>query len=133
MDADARTKPYLEQLPAAADETTLSLRWSHYLGDTFGASGALAALRYYEQVGWISRQVRSRMADHLQGLSMEEIHTKKYEEPVTLDAPLDGLNGSPFAAHAKSLAYIAALAGDDLSEALLFSQLADRRIAPGDD
>lgn len=130
-DADApptASKPYLDATPSTDWEET-ALRWMHFLGDTFGASGALSALRYYEELGWISAEVRGVLIDHLRTLSLEEIHTKKYGDPVTVGPPLSSLDGSPFGAHAQSLKYVAAIADDDLEEALLLTRIADHRTA----
>lgn len=98
-----------------------------FLGETFGASGALAALRYYEDLGWISGAVRTALVDHLRALSLGEIHTKKYDDPVTVGPPLSAFDGSPFGAHARSLKYVAAIAGDDLEESLLLTRTAEHR------
>lgn len=125
----AASKPYLESIPTRPEAAALTLQWAHYLGDTFGASGALSSLRYYEDQRWISRSVRVRMADYLRGLSMDEIHNKKYNEPLSVDPPLDSLTGSPFGAHARSLRYVAAIAGDDLTEATMLARLAEHRVA----
>ena len=120
------SKPYLESLSSTDREETV-LRWVSFLGDTFGASGALSALRYYEDLGWISAPVRDALVDRLCALSRDEIHTKKYDDPVTVGPPLSALDGSPFGAHARSLKFVAALAGDDLEESLLLARTAERR------
>lgn len=124
----AAAEPYLDSLPTTDWEAT-ALRWVHFLGDTFGASGALSALRYYQDLGWISEEVRAVLVDHLRALSLDEIHTKKYDDPVTVGPPLEALNGSPLGAHAQSLKYVAALADDDLEEALLLARVAEHRAA----
>ena len=72
------TRPYLESL-ISVNETEILLQWVKYLGTTFGTGGALCALRYYEQLSWISPEVRSDIEQYLQGLSLEEIHSKKYD------------------------------------------------------
>lgn len=121
------SKPYLDRLSKTPDGVTTTLGWARYLGETFGMNGALTSLKYYEHLGWISSAVRTQMAAHLQGLSLSETHNKKYDEPVALDSPLDDLSGSPFSAHAKSLTYIASIAGHDLEEHMLTVQMAKQR------
>ncbi|MFC7177013.1 hypothetical protein [Halosegnis marinus] len=61
------------------------------------------------------------------GLSLDEIHSKKYDEPGLLSGPLEPLSGTPFGAHAKSLEFIAELADDDLEADTLRTQLAKHR------
>ncbi|WP_435194308.1 FlaD/FlaE family flagellar protein [Natronomonas sp. EA1] len=119
------TKPYLDSVRGVADVETV-IEWARYLGTTFGTGGALNALRYYQRLNWITPEVRADLERHLGGLSIEEIHTKKYDEPGTLDEPLESLSGTPFGTHARSLSYIAAIAGDDLTSDLLRNRMAER-------
>ena len=123
------SKPYLTSVGSAPWQVASVLEWAEYLGATFGASGALDSLQYYERLGWITGSVRRQMVGYLQGLSVPELHHKKYDEPATLDAPLDALSGSAFGAHARSLEYIAAIAGDNLDEQLAALQVARGRVA----
>jgi len=109
------TRPFLEGPLDVEDSETL-LQWINYLGTTFGTAGALCSLRYYEQLSWISADARREVEQHLQGLSLEETHSKKYDEPGHPSGPLSSLAGTPFGAHAKSLAFISTLADDDLRE-----------------
>jgi archaellum component FlaD/FlaE len=120
------SRPYLET-PIDTDRTETLIRWVKYLGTTFGTGGALNALRYYERLSWITAGARRELERQLKGLSLEEIHSKKYDEPGQLEGPLSPLSGTPFGAHAKSLAFIAALAGDDLEEEMLRVEIAKRR------
>jgi archaellum component FlaD/FlaE len=87
----------------------------------------LCALHYYERLDWITPAVRKDVEQHLQGLSLDEIHSKKYDEPGRLSGPLESLSGTPFGAHAKSLEFIAELAGDDLEADMLRTRLAKHR------
>ncbi|MFT4931301.1 MAG: archaellum component FlaD/FlaE [Natronomonas sp.] len=121
------TRPYLES-PIDVDETETLLQWVKYLGTTFGTGGALCALRYYEQLSWISPDARHDIEQYLQGLSLEELHSKKYDEPGHLTGPLTTLSGTPFGAHAKSLEFISALADDDLEGDMLRAKLAKHQI-----
>ena len=119
-------RPYLHEPVAHAHAGEL-VQWAKYLGTTFGTGGALGALRYYERLGWITPAVRTAVEQHLQGLSLEESHSKKYDEPGELSGPLQSLSGTAFGAHAKSLEFIATLADDDLEADLLRTQLAKHR------
>jgi archaellum component FlaD/FlaE len=105
-----------------------TMEWARYLGETFGTSGALNCLRHYEQLGWISRDVGNRMTAYIRGLSIAEIHNKKYDEPATLDYPLETLSGTPLGTHARSLKYIAKIADHDLEEHLMLARLSERRV-----
>lgn len=113
MDEDPGRRPYLEG-PIDFSQTHIFIEWARYLGTTFGASGALCALRYYERLDWISPAVREHLEHHLQGLSLAEVHSKKYDSPIRLEGPLATLSGTSFAAHARSLEFIAQLARDNL-------------------
>ncbi|WP_159898749.1 FlaD/FlaE family flagellar protein [Salinirussus salinus] len=124
-DAD-HTRPYLDG-PVDTDRAETLIQWAKYLGTTFGTSGALCALRYYERLGWLTPAARVEVEQQLQGLSIEEIHSKKYDEPGHLTGPLASLSGTPFGAHAKSLEFIANLAGADLEGDILRTELAKNR------
>jgi len=122
------SSPHLDRLDASPDRMATALQWARYLGETFGTSGALNALRYYERLGWISPHVLDRMTDYVRGLSLNETHTKKYDEPVTLEPPLDSLSGTAFGAHARSLRFVAEIAGEDIGEQMVLASLAERRV-----
>ncbi len=121
------TRPYLDSLDVGPERITTVLEWGRYLGDTFGASGALNALQYYERIGWIDDGVRLGMVTYIRGMSHEEIHSKSYDDPETLEEPLSALSGTPFAVHARSLSYIAEITGEDLDVHLVLADLASRR------
>jgi len=121
-------KPYLRSLSQGTEGMEATMEWARYLGETFGTSGALNCLRYYERLGWISEDVCRSMTTYIRGLSLQEIHNKKYDEPATLEYPLETLSGTPFGTHARSLKYIASIAGDDLEEHLMLARLAERRV-----
>jgi archaellum component FlaD/FlaE len=123
MTGSASGRPYLEG-PIEFSRTETLISWTKYLGTTFGTAGALCSLRYYEQLDWITPPVRHAVERQLQGLALEEIHSKKYDEPGLLSGPLESLSGTPFGAHAKSLEFIAELAGDDLKADVLRVELA---------
>lgn len=122
------SQPYLETLDRPIDHTNLIVQWARFLGKTFGTAGALNCLRYYEDIGWISPVVREQMTPYLRGLSLDEIHTKRFDEPATLEQPLETLSGTVFSAHVQSLEYITAINGDDLKEHAMIARMADRRV-----
>jgi archaellum component FlaD/FlaE len=119
---------HLQRLDTSPDRMAAALRWAHYLGEEFGTSGALNALRYYERLGWIGPGVVDRMTDYVRGLSLGETHTKKYDDPVTLEPPLANLSGTAFGAHARSLQFISEIADEDIGEQVVLARLADRRV-----
>ncbi|MCU4743789.1 flagellar protein D/E [Halobacteria archaeon AArc-m2/3/4] len=121
-------KPYLETLEQSAGRTDATIQWARFLGETFGTTGALNCLRYYEDLEWISPLVRRQMVSYLRGLSIGEIHNKRYDEPTTLEYPLESLSGTLFGAHAQSLEYIATIRDDDLEEHVMIARMAERRV-----
>ncbi len=121
------TRPYLEDLDAPTDMQVV-IDWATYLGTTFGTAGGLAALRYYEDIGWIGAPARRTLESHLGGLSLEELHSKKYDEPGLLSEPLESLSGTPFGAHAKSLEFIAELADEDLEAGVIRRDMAVHQV-----
>jgi hypothetical protein len=68
------------------------------------------------------------MTAYVRGLSLDETHTKKYDDPVTLEPPLDSLSGTAFGAHARSLQFVADIAGQDIGEEVVLAHLAERRV-----
>lgn len=124
-------KPYLSSPDLPPDRVPEFVEWGRYLCVTFGASGALNALRYYERLGWISPSVRDRMVRHFLGFSTDELHNKKYNDPETLSGPLEPLSGTAFGAHARSLRYIASLAGHDLEGSRLEIRMARQELDIG--
>jgi len=126
MTSSAGERPYLDDQVQFTQTDTL-IQWAKYLGTTFGTGGALCALRYYERLNWITESARRDVERQIEGLSLEELHSKKYDEPGMLSGPLSGLSGTPFGAHAKSLEFIARIAGDDLEADMLRTRLAQHR------
>lgn len=124
-------KPYLRALDPSPECVTTALDWAHYLGTTYGTGGALNALQYYDRIGWITTEVRREMIRYVQGLSLGEIHNKKYDEPGTLNGPLENLSGTSFGAHARSLQFIAEIAGVDLEGEVMRGRLAEHTVAQG--
>lgn len=120
-------KPHIEPEHISNGSADTAVEWMEYLGDTFGVGGALYALQYYGRLGWISEAARRTLTSYLRGMSTVELHNKKYDEPGTLDGPLGMFSGTAFGVHAKSLAYVAHIANDDLEEQVLLSRLAENK------
>lgn len=78
----SKSTPLLESLEQSVGRTDATIKWARFLGETFGTTGALNCLRYYEDLGWISPLVREQRTSYLRGLSMGEIHNKRYDEPT---------------------------------------------------
>lgn len=110
--------PYLSTLDGDAAKSVTVMEWARYLGSTFGTEGAVSALRFYDDVNWISEDVRRTMVDYVRGLSLEELSGTEDPE-IELDDGLADLSGTPFECHAKSVEYIAAIAGDSIESDLV--------------
>jgi len=109
--------PYLTSLDGSAAERVTAMEWGRHLGSAFGAAGAIDALRYYGDVGWISENVERTMADYVRGLPIDALEPDPDYE-VSLSDELGDLDGTPFEAHAKSLEYVAAIANDNITHQL---------------
>ena len=107
------------------------MEWARYLGSAFGTEGAASALRFYEDVNWISEDVRRTMVDYVRGLSLDEL-TEERDVEVELDETIATLEGTPFERHAKSIQYIASIAGDSIEYDLIPLRLPenDGRVSP---
>ncbi|ESS05829.1 MAG: putative archaeal flagellar protein D/E [uncultured archaeon A07HB70] len=129
MQANTASRPYLSGGIAPGQMET-ALRWARYLANTFGTGGALCSLRYYERIGWIDEATRRGVERQLRGLSTEELHSKKYDDPGCFDGPLSPLSGTPFGSHARSLEFVATLADDDIESRVVH---ADAALRSGDE
>lgn len=109
--------PYLTSLDGSAAERVTAMEWGRHLGGAFGAAGALDALRYYEDVGWIGENVKRAMADYVRGLPIDALEADPDYE-VDLSEELADLEDTPFAVHARSLEYVAAIANDNITHQL---------------
>ena len=119
------TTPYLETLDRPADRTDVTIEWVRYLTDRFGTTGALNCLRYYEQLGWIGPRAREQLVAYVRGISGDDAGARPVDD---LASPIDSLEGSAFAAHARSLAYVARIDGESLADDVLVGRMADQRI-----
>lgn len=116
--------PHLASLSGNASRSVAVMEWARYLAAAFGTEGAVAALRYYDDVNWISRSVRHSMVDYVRGLSLDELrHDDDFS--VELDDSVDTLADTPFEKHARSIEYIAAISGDSVDHDLLPMRLPD--------
>jgi hypothetical protein len=121
--------PYLAELDGDVTQSVTVMEWARYLGATFGTEGAVAALRFYEDVDWISPSVRRTMVDYVRGLSLDEL-TGEGDGRVDLGECLDTLEDTPFEKHAKSLEYVASIAGDSLEYDLVPLRLPEDGATP---
>ncbi|GGM70398.1 archaellum component FlaD/FlaE [Halarchaeum rubridurum] len=64
---------YLSSLSSTYATDILLLRWLSMLLDTAGSSGALEALEYYAQIGWISRPVQRQLETLISGADEDAI------------------------------------------------------------
>ncbi|SFL11101.1 flagella protein [Halogranum rubrum] len=109
-------RPYLETVHSSPRCTLAALEWARYLGAAFGARGALEALRYYHDLGWISESVWASMVQHLEGLSLSELQPQGTASDS--NSSFASLAESPFSPHLGSLWHIARVAGDDIDTIL---------------
>ncbi|WP_293033120.1 FlaD/FlaE family flagellar protein [Natronococcus sp.] len=119
------TTPYLETLDRPTDRTDVTIEWVRYLTDRFGTTGALNCLRYYEELGWIGPRAREQLVAYVRGISRDDDTAHRADD---LASPIDSLEGSAFAAHARSLAYVARINGESLADDVLVGRMADQRI-----
>lgn len=115
----ANTQPYLESDDVTPGNAEDIIEWARYLGQVYGTAGALSALKFYSRIGWITEPALHDVVSYLRGLSLDELHNQKYDDPETFSGTLSSLSGGAFSTHAKSLKYIADIAGDDLEDDLL--------------
>lgn len=106
--------PHLASLDGTAAEQVTAMAWARYLGNEFGSSGAIRALRFYKDAGWISESVYRTMVDYVRGLSVDELS----EDALSDETSIDSLTDTPYEGHARSLEYVAAIAGDSIERDL---------------
>lgn len=105
---------YLSRVKDGEQDRVMMLNWSEYLIHTAGEEGALRALTYYENIGWISDEVLQQMTDYVSDMAED---SDLDDDALRPDGELvDRLEGTPFELHAGSLQYIAKLADDDVSD-----------------
>lgn len=89
------SKPYLSSLPSGYTTDLVVMEWLDHLRSSTSTSGALRALRYYEDVGWIAPAVTRDLEDVLIHLDAKkngerEEHTESTED-LTMEAHLTSL------------------------------------------
>jgi len=115
--------PHLESLDGTAAEQVTAMAWARYLGSAFGSSGAIRALRYYRDVSWISQDVYHTMVDYVRGLSVDELTEE--EDAIDRETSVESLRDTPYERHARSLEFVAAIAGDSIERDLTTLRLGD--------
>jgi len=114
--------PHLSSLDGTAAEQVTAMAWARYLGSAFGSSGAIRALRYYRDVSWISQDVYHTMVDYVRGLSVDELTE---EDAIDRETSVESLRDTPYERHARSLEFVAAIAGDSIERDLTTLRLGD--------
>lgn len=94
----------LENTEEFENERDMFYEWGSYLLDTFGYNGSQRVLSTYEDLGWISREVREEMEDVL--MSSEIQANTEYELPDIDWPPLSSLMETEFEQHGYSVYYI---------------------------
>jgi len=115
--------PHLSSLDGTAAEQVTAMAWARYLGSAFGSSGAIRALRYYRDVDWISRDVYQTMVDYVRGLSVDELTAE--DGTIDRETSVESLRDTPYERHARSLEFVAAIAGDSIERDLTTLRLGD--------
>ncbi|MFC6723809.1 FlaD/FlaE family flagellar protein, partial [Halobium palmae] len=96
-------KPYLTALPSAYVADLVVMEWLEYLVDESSPTDAARAIRYYENVDWISETVEEKLLDFLVGFGEIDEGT----------AVLPGTEELTRTHHTRSLSYINRLDGAD--------------------
>ena len=115
--------PHLDSLNGTAAEQVTAMAWARYLGSAFGSSGAIRALRFYRDLDWISQDVYHTMVDYMRGLSVDELTEDEGE--IDRETSIDSLTDTPYDRHARSLEFVAAIAGDSIERDLTTLRLGD--------
>lgn len=94
----------LSSVPDCPGSVMLALEWLDGLVHRAGVHGALAALDYYADVGWLSRDAELELRDYLRGL----------DAPGGRGSGLDALDARD---HRQSLLYVTRIASGDAGAA----------------
>ena len=117
---------YLATVDDSERTRVLLLNWAEYLVHTASVDGALRALTYYENIGWISAEVLEKMTEYVSDMAEDEDLDGDDLRPN--GEIMDQLEGTPFELHAGSLQYIANLAEEDIEDEILALYTAEDRI-----
>ncbi len=117
---------YLSRVDDTEETRVLMLNWAEYLIHTAGEDGALQALMYYENIGWISDEVLQQMTEYISDMAGDPDQSN---DPPRPDGEiLERLEDTPFELHAGSLQYIADISGDRINADVLNILSAEDRI-----
>lgn len=112
-------QPYLRSSDITPHGAKEIIEWVRYLANVYGTAGALSALKFYSRIGWMTEDAVHDVVSYLRGLSIDELHNKKYDDPETFSGAMSSLSGGAFSTHAQSLKYIADITGDSIEDELL--------------
>lgn len=98
---------HLSEIEETGEQRAIALQWAQYLLDEYDSNGAIDALGLYDDVGWISDDVRQEMEDLLSSTIVEQ--QTEYEKPSLDWPPLNALKDTQFEGHAVSIAFIVKL------------------------
>ena len=96
------SKPYLSSLPSGYTTDLVVMEWLDHLRSSTSTGGALRALRYYEDVGWIAPAVTRDLEDVLIHLDAKKNGEREEHPESTEDLTME--------AHLTSLGYVVQLA-----------------------
>lgn len=118
---------YLTTVDDSERTRVLMLNWAEYLVHTASVDGALRALTYYENIGWISSEVLEKMTEYVSDMAEDD---DVDDEDLKPDGEIiEQLKDTPFELHAGSLQYIANLAEADIEEEILELYATEDRIS----
>lgn len=93
-------KPYLERLPDQYGAEVIIFEWLDFLINKAGFENTGNALEYYEEIDWVTAEVREQLREYMRGFS--EVESFDPDRPGPADLDVDD--------HVLSLVYIAQLA-----------------------
>lgn len=100
--------PYLTELPSGYGTEIIVFEWMTYLHRIGGLKQANQALRYYQNLGWISKDVAMELRDVLRGLPTDGLHNG-------IRADGSGNREITITHHKMSLSYIDKLTDNEFS------------------
>ncbi len=78
-DGEALEKPYLQRIPEEYAAERVVFDWLEFLVLKAGFRRSMAALRYYQQIGWISERVTAHLQEYLLGFTADVDTTQELE------------------------------------------------------
>lgn len=117
---------YLSRVDDSEETRVLMLNWAEYLTHNADEDGALQALMYYENIGWISDDVLQQMTEYISDMAGD---SEQPDDPPHPEGEIiERLEDTPFELHAGSLQYIAEISGDRINADVLNLLSAEDRI-----